>query len=42
MCLRSSRYLIAVISLLVFLFAGQASVQGYVLCIAENGHAELE
>jgi hypothetical protein len=37
-----SRHIVACISLLAFLFAGQTSVQGYVWCVAESGHAVLE
>ncbi|BCA80864.1 hypothetical protein [Desulfuromonas sp. AOP6] len=36
------RYLLALVCLLVFLLTGQASVQGYVLCIGADGHTALE
>jgi hypothetical protein len=42
MRLRTSRYLVAFIGLLVFMFAGQAGVQGYVLCVADGCHVEFE
>jgi hypothetical protein len=42
MYLRIPRYLVALISVMVFVLAGQTSVQGYVWCLGENGHAALE
>jgi len=42
MPIRSSRYLVAFIGLLVFLLSGQAGVQGYVLCVSESGRIDLE
>jgi len=36
------RHIVVCISLLVFLFTGQTSVQGYVWCVAESGRAVLE
>jgi hypothetical protein len=36
------RYLIALSTLLIFLLSGQASVLGYVWCLGERGHSELE
>jgi hypothetical protein len=37
-----SRYIVSIVSLMIFLLSGQAGVQGYVLCLGENGHAALE
>ena len=42
MYLRIPRYLVALISVMVFVLAGQTSVQGYVWCLGENRHAALE
>jgi len=37
-----SRHIVALVSLLVFLLAGQAGAQGYVWCLGEDGHTALE
>jgi hypothetical protein len=42
MHLRLPRYFVALISVMVFVLAGQTGVQGYVWCLGENGHAALE
>lgn len=42
MRLRASQHIVSIIVLLVFLLTGQASVQGYVLCVAADGCAALE
>lgn len=42
MRIRSSRYVVAFIGLLVFLLSGQAGVQGYVLCVSDSGDIDLE
>lgn len=39
---RVSRYIVALIGVLVFLLTGQPGVQGYVWCLGEDGHAALE
>jgi len=42
MRVRSSRYIVAFVGLLVFLLSGQVGVQGYVLCVSGKGNIELE
>jgi len=42
MNIRFPRYFVALISVMVFVLAGQTGVQGYVWCLGENGHAALE
>lgn len=37
-----SRYSVSLIALLIFLLTGQTGVQGYVWCLGEDGHTELE
>lgn len=39
---KPSRYIVVLISLLIFLLTGQAGVLGYVWCLGENGHSEFE
>lgn len=39
---RTSRPIVAFVSLMLFLVTGQVSVQGYVWCLGEDGHAALE
>ncbi len=42
MIVNLSKHIVVCISLVVFLFTGQTSVQGYVWCVAESGHTVLE
>lgn len=37
-----SQHTVAIMSLLLFLLAGQTSVQGYVWCLDADGHVKLE
>lgn len=39
---KPSRYIVVLISLLIFLLTGQAGVLGYVWCLGEDGHSEFE
>lgn len=42
MSVNRSRHIVALVSLLVFLLAGQAGAQGYFWCLGEDGHTALE